>query len=105
MDNQQGNISSSPTMEATVFDKVFRDDEGNLVIAQKPNLPVLVGLTALLLKSFVPNTNNLWIGLDTVALGALFTWGWMELFQGVNYFRRTLGLLILLGMIASRLSW
>jgi hypothetical protein len=35
----------------------------------------------------------------------LFTWAWQELFQGVNYFRRSLGLVVLLGAIASRLDW
>ena len=33
--------------------------------------------------------------LDTVAFGALFTWAWLELFDGVNYFRRALGLVVL----------
>jgi len=33
----------------------------------------------------------------------LFTWAWQE--QGVNYFRRALGLIVLLGAIASRLQW
>lgn len=92
-------------MEATVFDKIFRDDKGNIVIAQKPNLTIIVGLTATLLKLLVPSSGNLWVGLDALAFGALFTWAWMELFKGVNYFRRTLGLVVLLGIIASRLSW
>ncbi len=39
--------------------------------------------------------------LDVVANGSLFTWAWMELFQGVNYFRRSLGLIVLIGIITS----
>jgi hypothetical protein len=35
-----------------------------------------------------------------LANGSLFTWAWMELFQGVNYFRRGLGLAVFIGMIA-----
>jgi len=34
----------------------------------------------------------------------LFTWAWQELFEGVNYFRRALGLVVLIGCIASRFS-
>lgn len=90
-------------MENTLFDKTFRDSEGNIVIAQPPNLPLLVGLTATLLK-LVVTTGNIHTSLDTVAFGALFTWAWLELFEGVNYFRRTLGLIVLIGLIVSRLS-
>nr|WP_223805582.1 hypothetical protein [Pseudanabaena sp. UWO310] len=40
-------------------------------------------------------------GLSLLAFGALFTWAWLELFDGVNYFRRLLGLLVLLLAIAN----
>ncbi|GFE72016.1 hypothetical protein CFPU101_46260 [Chroococcus sp. FPU101] len=91
------------TMDNTLFDKTFRDDEGNIVIAQKPNLPILLWLGATLLKFIVPE-GNLYLILDTLALGSLFTWAWLELFQGVNYFRRFLGLVVLLVIFASRLQ-
>jgi hypothetical protein len=48
---------------------------------------------------------NIHTGLDAIAFGSLFTWAWLELFQGVNYFRRALGFIVLLFAIASRLSW
>ena len=89
-------------MENNLFDQTFRDSQGNLVIAQPPNLPLLVGITATLLKLAV-TSGNLHTGLDAVAFGSLFTWAWLELFEGVNYFRRALGLLVLVGLIASRL--
>jgi hypothetical protein len=76
--------------ENSLFDKTFRDNEGNIVIAQPPNLPILVGLTATVLKLIVEN-GNINTGLDAVAFGSLFTWAWLELFEGVNYFRRALG--------------
>jgi hypothetical protein len=90
-------------MENTLFDKTFRDSEGNIVIAQPPNLPLLVGLTATALKLIIKN-GNIHTGIDAVAFGSLFTWAWLELFEGVNYFRRALGLVVLIGVIASRLS-
>lgn len=91
-------------MEETLFNRTFRDSQGQVVLAQKPNLPILVWLTATLLN-LIPTTPNLHIGLDALAFGSLFTWAWLELFQGVNYFRRSLGLIVLLGAIASRLHW
>ena len=91
-------------MQATLFDKTFKDEEGNLAIAQKPNPPVLVWGAATLLK-LLPLEGNVYTAVDAIAFGAIFTWAWMELFQGVNYFRRSLGLIVLLTVIASRLQW
>ena len=90
-------------MENTLFDKTFRDNEGNIVIAQPPNLPLLVGIIATVL-SLIVKSGNIHIGLEAVAFGSLFTWAWQELFEGVNYFRRALGLLVLIAVIASRVS-
>lgn len=89
-------------MTSTAFDKVFRDDQGNFILFQKPNLPVLTGLTATLL-SLTPISGELRAGVEAVAYGALFTWAWLELFQGVNYFRRFLGLIVLLLVVATQL--
>jgi hypothetical protein len=88
-------------MENSLFDKTFRDSEGNIVIAQPPNLPILVGITATVLKLMV-KSGDIHTGLDAIAFGSLFTWAWQELFDGVNYFRRGLGLLVLIGVIATR---
>ena len=90
-------------MENTLFDKTFRDSEGNIVIAQPPNLPLLVGITATLLSLMV-RSGNIHTSIDAIAFGSLFTWAWQELFDGVNYFRRGLGLLALIAVIASRFS-
>ena len=91
-------------MEDTLFNRTFRDSDGNIVLAQMPNLPLLVWITATVLK-FIFTSGNIHTGLDALAFGSLFTWAWLELFEGVNYFRRTLGFLVLLGAIASRLPW
>lgn len=91
-------------MENSLFDRTFRDSQGEIVIAQKPNLPILVWLGATLLN-LIPTTGNIHALADAIAFGSLFTWAWLELFQGVNYFRRALGAIVLLGAIASRLSW
>ncbi|MEG4286573.1 hypothetical protein QUB68_25925 [Microcoleus sp. A006_D1] len=87
----------------TLFDRVFRDSEGNIVIAQPPNLPLIVGIVSSLLKLLF-TTGQIYLVLDLVAFGALFTWAWEELFQGVNYFRRALGLIGLVGLIAWKLQ-
>jgi hypothetical protein len=89
-------------METTFFDKTFRDSEGKIVIAQMPNLPIIVCITASLL-ALIFTTGKINTGLNIVAFGSLFTWAWEELFQGVNYFRRTLGFVVLISAIAFKL--
>jgi len=91
------------TMEATLFDRTFRDSEGKIVLAQMPNLPVLVWLVTTLLQFVVPS-GRLHTGLEAIAFGSLFTWAWLELFQGVNYFRRSLGLIVLVGTIVLKVQ-
>ncbi len=88
-------------MNNTLFDKIFRDSDGNIVVAQMPNLPIIVWITASLLKLVFP-TGEINTGLDALAFGSLFTWAWLELFKGVNYFRRALGLGVLIGVMVSR---
>ena len=89
--------------EPTLFDRIFRDSEGNIVIAQMPNLPLLVGLAATLLHFVLP-ISNVQTTSGLVGFGALFTWAWQELFEGVNYFRRSLGLIGLVSLIVLGLN-
>ena len=91
------------TMNTTLFDRTFRDSEGNITIAQMPNPPLLVWLAATLLQ-LVFTGGKVHTGLDLVAFGSLFTWAWQELFQGVNYFRRVLGLVVLVSTIALKIQ-
>jgi hypothetical protein len=88
-------------MKDSLFDKTFRDSEGNITIAQPPNLPLLVWLGATLLKLLLTK-DSIYLALDTIAFGALFTWAWEELFQGVNYFRRALGAIVLISIVVDR---
>jgi hypothetical protein len=88
-------------MESNLFNQIFRDQEGNVVLAQMPNPPLITWIVASLLK-IIFTTGKINIGLEALAFGSLFTWAWEELFQGVNYFRRTLGLLVIVILIASK---
>ncbi len=92
------NLEEFGAKEPTLFDRIFRDSEGRIVIAQMPNLPILVGIAAALLQFVLPS-GNMQTTCSLVAFGALFTWAWQELFDGVNYFRRSLGLIVLVGII------
>ena len=90
-------------MESNLFNQIFRDQEGNVVLAQMPNPPLITWIVASLLK-IIFTTGKINIGLEALAFGSLFTWAWEELFQGVNYFRKTLGLLVLIALIFSKVQ-
>lgn len=89
------------TSATTLFDRFFRDDKGDIVIFQPPNLPISIAIAATTLYLFSTNSTLEHL-FGAIAFGTFFTWSWLELFQGVNYFRRTLGLLGLLSAIASQ---
>jgi len=89
-------------MGNTLLNQIFHDDQGNIVIAQPPNLPLIVGIVASLLR-LILTTGRVNIALDLIAFGSLFTWAWQELFQGVNYFRRALVLVVLTALMAGKL--
>ncbi len=99
--NQPVDHSLSPS--PTGFDRIFRDRNGQIVIGQPPNLPLGVALTATILAAILPES-TLQTAVDLVGFGAWFTWAWQELFEGVNYFRRALGLVTLIGILALRLT-
>jgi hypothetical protein len=74
--------------------KIFQDKSGKIVIAQKPNLPIIVWAIARLLL-FLPISSPLSDFLSLLAFGSLFTWAWLEIFSGVNLFRRILGCVVM----------
>lgn len=79
--------------------RFFHDDDGNIVLFQPPNAPILAWLIAMLASHITAGTLELFCKL--VAFGALFTWAWLELFNGVNYFRRCIGAAILILIVVS----
>jgi hypothetical protein len=87
-------------MNDTLFDRLFRDGSGEIVIGQAPNLPIIVWISATLLK-LVFTTGQTKIALDILAFGSLLYWSFLEITQGVNYFRRDLGVIVLIALIAS----
>lgn len=90
-------------MNNTFFDNFFRDSNGEIVIGQPPNIPLITWFAASLLQ-LVNKTGQINLGLDILATGSLLVWAILELFQGVNYFRRSLGALVLVWLLVSKLQ-
>lgn len=75
------------------FNRYFRDRNGRIVLGQRPNLPIIIWAVAWLLQWPLSGrpAQYAWVA-GTVAL---VVWAVLELGWGVTYFRRTLGLIVL----------
>jgi hypothetical protein len=87
-------------MNDTLFDRLFRDAAGQIVIWQPPNLPIVIWVSATLLK-LVFQTGQVKLVLDLLAFSSLLYWSFLEITQGVNYFRRDLGVVVLIVLTIS----
>lgn len=85
-----------------IIQKTFKDKDGKLAIVGIPNVPLLTWLVTLPLGWILSGTADKL--MSVIGHGALFTWAWLELFQGVNYFRRALGAVVLLYTIWSAVN-
>lgn len=81
----------------------FRDKSGHIVLWQWPNVPLYGWILTKLISMIVPN-NHIKTGLSHLGMASLFTWAYLELTKGVNYFRRLLGFLVLTLLIVSYLQ-
>ena len=80
------------TAVRTATDWTFRDrTTGRIVIAQRPNAPLLTGLVCALLTRVVRPSGTAGTVLETTGRAALKTWAIGELARGVNPWRRMLG--------------
>ena len=87
-------------MNDTLFDRLFRDGTGEIIIGQAPNLPIMIWVSATLLK-LVFKTGQVKIALDLLAVSSLLYWSFLEITQGANHFRRDLGVVVLIALIIS----
>jgi hypothetical protein len=86
----------------TFKDKCFKDDNGTIVLGQRPNLVLRVAIVSLIISLFV-SEGNVAEFIDLVVFGTFFTFAWLELFQGVNYFRRCYGFVVMVALFAFQL--
>lgn len=85
-----------------VWNSIWRDKHGRIVLYQHPS-PLLIGWLVLTIASLFV-TGNLGNIVWYVALAVLAVWALLEVFKGVNYFRRILGLIVLVLIIAALLK-
>lgn len=82
------------------FTDIFKTNDGEVVIGQKPNLPLVVWFVAFILRIVLPD-GRLGSWIYVIGFLALLVWASLELFTGVNIFRRILGFVVLVLSILS----
>jgi len=82
--------------------KLWKDKHGKVVLWQNPNPLLWIWFISMLLTHLLPY-GQANFAASLVSFGALFGWAYLEITSGVNYFRRSLGLIILIWTIVSRL--
>lgn len=82
------------------FDWLFRDrSTGRVVIAQWPNLPLIVFLVAAAIRRFASPEGAVDTVVSLVATAAIVWWSVDEVARGVNPFRRLLGGVVLVATV------
>lgn len=76
-----------------------KDGRERLALWQRPNLALAGWFILTIINHFADSSKVSWL-----ATALIFTWAYMELFQGVNWFRRVLGLLVIVMTVYGRLK-
>lgn len=75
----------------------FKDKQGRIVILQAPNVPLICWFILTILDLlWSTNQPKAHYFFRMLSFGFIFTWAWLEISSGVNYFRRMLGLFVLI---------
>ncbi len=82
-----------------LWDKIWRDKHGNVVIWQTPNAFLIAWVVLTIISLFLNNTAaNIfsWLGML-----AIIIWAVLEMAKGVNYFRKALGGVVFILIVIS----
>ena len=82
-----------------IWDKIWRNKNGRVVIWQAPNM-WLIGWALFVTLSLL-FTSRLADIFSWIGSASLIIWAVLEILKGVNYLRRALGLLVLIYAVAT----
>lgn len=78
----------------------FKDAYGHIVIVQLPNITLCAWFLFKLI-SIILTKGQVKTGFELLSMAFLFTWAYIEMTKGVNYFRKLLGLIVIIVLIAN----
>jgi len=89
-------------MQHSLWDRIWRDHQGRVVIFQWPNAWLIAW--AILAVISLAVSGRLADVCSWASHASLIVWAIIELTKGVNYFRRALGLVVLIFAILSLIN-
>ena len=85
---------------AKIVGLTFKDKDGHVVILSWPNIP-LIGWMVFKVLAIAVTSGRIHSGSEALSMALLYTWAYMEITSGVNYFRRLLGLVVVVVLVMS----
>lgn len=77
----------------------FKDKHGRIVLFQIPNWPLTLWFIFSIINLIWTNSpSRVHYLLHMLSFGFIFTWAWLEITSGINHFRRTLGVFVLIAI-------
>lgn len=67
--------------------------DGRVHIVQWPNVPIIGWFLSMIIATFIAS-GSVRVGFSNLSLAFLAMWSYLEVTQGLSYFRRTLGVMI-----------
>ena len=86
-----------------IIKKIFFDSNGRQKVAQTPNLPIIVWFGSSVLIFITSGSLELFFKI--IAFGSIFTWAWLEIFEGESYFRRLMGSIVIIISITAAFNF
>ena len=83
--------------------RIWHDKEGKVVLWQRPNIWLAIWFLAAI-SGLIVSHGRIMKAAYFIGSAALVIWALLEIFQGVNYFRRGLGVVVLAATVASLLG-
>ncbi len=91
-------VTDNSPAKRSLWDRTWRDPQGRLVLGQQPNWIIIAWAVVWLSIRLWPGGNEP-VALRLLSSGLLLGWASLELLYGVNYFRRFLGLTVIVFQI------
>ncbi len=82
------------------INKFFKDKNNKIVLFQPPNIPIIGWFVFMVISLLLPS-GSMEAGFANISKAFLFLWAYMEITDGASYFRRFLGVVVILLVIKS----
>ncbi len=83
-----------------IVKRFFQDENGRYVIMQWPNGPAYLSAASVVLSRITRGTDAHRL-FEYTTFGTIFLWSYLEITQGDSPFRRTLGAVVMAGLLGT----